>query len=214
MTASVNDTGRPDRLGALLAAGFVVLLLGSEAVLTLPDEAAADAAVASFYTDHRAVVIVLQVVGLVAAALLVGYGVRLRAVDRAVGSAAVVTGVLGSVPGLVTVVVAVVADPGDPGPAGTWNRLQPRGDDLLFLGVVALGLTVAVRLRHRPLVAGLGGLVALLCVARLGLEAAGQPRGAFDSLGPLGFVLLVAVLGALSWRGRLSVRRRVPGGGR
>lgn len=193
-----------DRAGALLAAGFVLLLLASEGALSLPDEQDGDAFVARFYADHRVTIVVLQVVGFVAAGLLAAYALRLRRVDAGVGAAGLVTAALACAPGLVTIVLAVVADPGSPARAGVWNQREPRADDLLFVGIVAFGLAVAVQLRHHRVVAAVGGLTALLCTARLGMEASGQPRGAFESLGPLGFVLLVAVLGVLSWRGGLT----------
>jgi hypothetical protein len=41
--------GRRDLFGAVLAWAFVVLLLASEAALSLPDETASDATVATFY---------------------------------------------------------------------------------------------------------------------------------------------------------------------
>jgi len=200
-----------DRRGALLAGGFIVLLLASEAALSLPDESDSDSFVARFYSDHRATIIVLQVIGIVAAGLLAGYAARLWRVDAAVGVTGVVTAVLGCVPGLATIALAVVADPGAPASAGTWNQRLPRADDLLFLGVVGFALAVAVRFRSHRLAATVGGLTALLCAARLGLEASGQARGVFDSLGPIAFVLLVAVLAVMSWQGTLPTGGASPG---
>ncbi len=201
-----------DRAGALLAAGFIVLLLASEAALSLPDEFDGAEFVARFYADHRVTIIVLQVVGLLAAGLLAGYALRLRRVDAVVGAAGVVTAILACAPGLVTIVLTVVADPAAPTRAGIWNQREPRADDLLFIGIVAFGLAVAVQLREHRVAAAAGGLTALLCAARLGLDASDRARGAFDSLGPLAFVLLVAVLGVMSWRGEMTPRHDQPGG--
>jgi hypothetical protein len=47
--------------GSLLTFAFVVLLVASEAALTLPDETAGDLAVASFHAHHRGAVVVLQI---------------------------------------------------------------------------------------------------------------------------------------------------------
>ena len=59
-----NDPNRtPDRLAAGLAFAFIVLLLATELVLTLPDEADSPAIVARFYTEHRAFIIALQLLG-------------------------------------------------------------------------------------------------------------------------------------------------------
>ena len=41
-------------------------------------------------------------------------------------------------------------------------------------------------------------------LARLVMEAAGKDRGALESVAPLSFLLLVAVMAVLSWRGTLS----------
>jgi hypothetical protein len=196
--------GRPDLRGALLALAFVVLVLASEAALTLPDENASDSAVASFYADHRAAIIVLQVIGLIAAVLLAAYSARLRRVDVIAGTAGLFTAAFACAPAVVTIVLALVADPTHPGAAGTWNAIEALADDLLFIGITVFGAAIALRPRFHPVARVLGAIVALSCAARLVLEAAGQPRGSFDSIGPISFVLLVACLGVLSASGRLS----------
>ena len=113
-----------------MAAGFIVLLLATELVLSLPDESASAPTVAQFYAEHRAFIIVLQVVGFVAAGLLGAYAWRLRTVDRVVAGAGLLVAVCALAPGLITLVLAVVADPANPGPASRWNALEPRGDDI------------------------------------------------------------------------------------
>ena len=208
MTANmVTGSTVRDRRGGLLALGFVVLLLTSEAALTLPDETAADPTVARFYADHRVVIIVLQFVGLVAAGLLAVYAVRLRRVDAAVGTAGAVMALLACAPGLATMALAVVAQPRSPARAGDLNRLLPRADDLLFAGITVFAVTLALRTwRPHRLLAGLAAVVAVSCLARLSLEATGHARSAVESVGPLLFVVLVAVLGVMSTTGRLATR--------
>src|SRR5436190_4291598 len=80
----------PDRVAAALAGGFVVLLVATELVLSLPDQTASAADVAAFYAAHRSFIITLQVLGFGAAVLLGGYAWRLRRVDRAVSAAGMV----------------------------------------------------------------------------------------------------------------------------
>jgi hypothetical protein len=192
-----------------LAAGFIVLLLATELVLSLPDETATASSVAAFYTQHRAFIVVLQVLGFVAAGLFGAYAWRLRPVDRWVSSAGLVTAVCALVPGLVTLVIALVADPADPAAAGRWNGVEPRGDDILFIGILVFALTVAVRLGSGiPLLGILGLLVTVACLARLIVEAAGQRRGLLESVGPLLFIVLVGVMAVLSFRGDLGAHRR------
>jgi len=195
---------RRDILGAVLAWAFVVLLLGSEAALDLPDETAAASAVASFYAQHRGMVVVLQLIGLVAAGLLAGYAARLRRFDVPAGTAGLVTAALACAPAVVTLLIAFVADPAHPSTAGTWNVREPRADDLLFIGITLFGAVIALRPRFPAVARVLAAIVAVLCGARLVLEATGHARGTFDSLGPISFLLLIAVLGFLSAVGRLS----------
>jgi hypothetical protein len=202
--AAGGRTARRDLRGALLALAFVLLLMGSEAALALPEETDSGLLVASFYAQHRVAIIVLQLVGLAAAGVLAAYARRLRRVDAVVGATGALTAVLACAPSLVTIVLALVADPAHPNAAGTWNALEPRADDLLFLGITAFGAAVALRPRFARVARVLGAIVAVLCASRLVLEAAGQPRGSFDSLGPISFVVLVAGLGVLSALGRLA----------
>jgi hypothetical protein len=205
-TPFAGDAGRrPDRLGAALAAGFIVLLLATELVLTLPDVADSASSVANFYAAHRSFIVILQALGFVAAGLFGAYAWRLRSVDRVVAAAGLLAAVCALVPGLITVVIALVADPVSPSAAARWNRFEPRGDDVLFVGILLFATAVAVRLGRRiPLLGVLAAVVALSCLIRLVLEASGQSRGALESIGPLSFIVLVAVMAVLSLRGVLS----------
>jgi hypothetical protein len=203
-----TDRGRdrsPDRVAGVLALGFVVLLLATELVLTLPDENADPATLVSFYTRNRGFVIILQVLGFVAAGLLAGYAWRLRRIDRPISIAGLVTAGCALVPGLITLGIAVVADPAHPAAAVRWNHREPLGDDLLFAGIALFGATIAIRLARRLIgLAALAGLTALAALVRLLLAAIGVPRGPLDAAAPLLFVALVAVMGVLSWIGRLG----------
>jgi hypothetical protein len=195
---------KPDRVAGALAGGFVVLLLATELILTLPDEADSPVFVAAFYAANRGFIISLQVLGLVAAALLGAYAWRLRSIDRVVAAAGMIMAVCALVPGLITLVIAIVADPNHPTAAGVWNALEPRGDDVLFVGIVVFAGTIALRLGRRlPALGVLAGLVAVSCLARLVLEAAGTRRGPLEAVGPLLFVILIAVMAVLSFVGIL-----------
>ncbi len=160
--------------------------------------------VANFYAAHRAFIIILQVLGLVAAALLGAYAWRLRTVDRFVAAAGMIMAVCGLAPGLITLMIAIVANPDHPAAAGRWNALEPRGDDILFVGIVLFAGAIAVRLGRRlPALGVLAALVALSCLARLVLEAAGRSRGPLEAVAPLLFVVLVATMAVLSFLGIL-----------
>jgi hypothetical protein len=199
---------RRDLFGAALAWAFVVLLLASEAALVLPDESASDASVVSFYLQHRTTIVVLQLIGLIAAGLLAGYAGRLRRFDAVASTAGVITAALACLPAVVVLVIAFMADPAHPGTAGTWNAREPWADDLLFLGITAFGAVIALRPRFPVLARVLGAIVAVLCGIRLILDISGHARGTFDTLGPISFVVLMACLGLFSATGRLSPDRR------
>jgi len=200
-----NSPRSPDRVAACLAGGFVVLLLATEAVLSLPDERANAASVATFYVAHRTFTIILQILGFAASALLGGYAWRLRRVDHVVSTAGMIMAVCSLLPGLVTLVTAVVADPVNPAAASRWNRLEPRADDVLFVGIIVFAAAVALRLgRSLPALGVLALLVAVGCFFRLGLEAAGVGRGSLDAIVPLSFLILIAVMAALSLLGVLG----------
>jgi len=191
-----------DRTAGWLGAAFLVTLLASEAALSLPDEMSPAATVATFYSQHRSVITGLQIVGFVSCALLALFALRLQRIDRGAAVAGVVLAVAALAPGLVTVALAIAADPQNPSTADTLNRLEPRGDDLLFIGVTLFAVVVAVRLGRSPLWVGIvAAVVALTCVLRLALEILGRPRGVLDSLAPITFLVLVAALVWLRFRG-------------
>jgi hypothetical protein len=199
---------KPDRVAGTLAAGFVVLLLATEVVLTLPDETASAAAVASFYATHRGFVVILQLLGVVAAGLLGGYAWRLRSVDRMVAVAGLIMAACGLIPSLITLVIAFVADPSHPGTAGRWNTVEPLGDDILFVGILLFAGAVVLRLGRRLPALGLLALfVAVSCLIRLVLELAGRNRGVLDAIAPLSFVLMIVVMAILSFLGILDHER-------
>jgi hypothetical protein len=205
-----NDLDRtPDRLAAGLAFAFIVLLLVTELVLTLPDEADSPSFVAQFYTQHRAFIIALQMLGVVDALLLGAYAWRLRSVDRFVAGAGLLMAFCALAPTMITLVLAIVADPAHTETAAGWNMLEPRGDDILFVGIVVFASTVAVRLgRNTPALGVLALIVAVACLLRLILEAAGKTRGALEAVGPLLFVVLIATMAILSFRGALRAGPR------
>jgi hypothetical protein len=83
------------------------------------------------------------------------------------------------------------------------EHAEPRGDDILFLGIVVFA-AVAVRMgRTNPALGVLALIVAVACVLRLILEAAGTSRGVLEAIGPLLFVVLIGTMAVLSFRGVL-----------
>ena len=110
---------------------------------------------------------------------------------------------------MITLVLAIVADPAHTDTAAGWNMLEPRGDDILFAGIVVFASTVAVRLgRNNPALGVLALVVAVACLLRLVLEAAGKSRGTLEAVGPLLFLVLIATMAVLSFRGVLRAGPR------
>jgi hypothetical protein len=78
----------------------------------------------------------------------------------------------------------------------------------LFVGIVLFAGAVAVRLgRKFPALGLLALFVAVSCLIRLVLEIVGMNRGLLDAIGPLSFVLLIAVMAILSFLGILDHER-------
>jgi len=200
----VERTWAVDRTAGWLGVAFLVTLLGSEAVLSLPDETASPATVAAFYDGHRTFIIVLQLVGMLSAALLGLFAWRLRVVDRRVPVAGLILAVAALAPALITLVIAVVADPAHPADADTYNRLEPRGDDVLFVGIVLFAGAITL-IRSPRWLRVVAAVVALTGLLRLALEVVGRPRGVLDALAPIAFLVLVAALTWLSFRGHRRV---------
>jgi len=191
-----------DRTAGWLGITFLVLLLASEAALSLPDEHASAATVATSYAAHQAVIIGLQVAGIAASALLALFVWRLRVISPGVAGAGIVLAATTLAPTLITLLLAVVADPAHPAAAGTLNQWEPRGDDLLFIGVTLFAATLLPFLGRPPRWLGvLAGIVALSCLLRFALELLGRPRAAVDAVAPISFLVLIAALTWLSFRG-------------
>ena len=106
----MEDDWNPDRTAAWLGVAFVGAAVGPvEAASTLPDVGASAVSVATFYAEHRSVIVVLQVVGFVACVLLALFAWRLDAVDRLVGGHCLVLAVAAA-PEVITVWLAATAD--------------------------------------------------------------------------------------------------------
>jgi ABC-type Fe3+-siderophore transport system permease subunit len=194
------------RTGALSGFAFIVLLFASEVAVSLPDLDASDQHVADFYAGHRAAVIVVQVLGFVAAALLVLFALRLRTVDRASGYALLGVAVVALLPGLVTVALAVAADPEHTGTAGWLNDAVGIADDLLFLAIGGFAATVwAARDAYRPGLRWFAAAVSLACFAR-GVLGFVELEGWLDVVAPFAFLALVAALSVRLLRPSRPVR--------
>jgi len=189
---------------------FVVLLLLSAGMASVPGGEDPTDTVRDFYSRHTGVVVAAQVVGLLAAAAFVPFVVTLRGpggrrtagvleiAGLAVAAAAVVT----AVP--VLWLSAVV----DSGADGLVHRLAVASDrsDVLLFATIAVWAGALVSAAEPMWFKTLAGAVGLLALVRALLLLAGF--GLFELLAPLAFVVLVAVVSTLVLRDRLSLSGR------
>src|ERR1700712_2859542 len=102
----MTSTRTVDRTSGWLGVAFLVLLLASEAALSLPDEHATAQTVARFYAAHREVILILQFVGFVASASLALFAWRLRVLSWGIAAAGLVLALTTLAPGLITAALA------------------------------------------------------------------------------------------------------------
>jgi len=187
------------RSGAVAGFAFIVVLFLSAAAVSLPEPEAPGQQVIDFYTQHRIAVTVTQLLALCAAPLLVLFALRLRAVDRRSGTAALPVAVVGPLPGVAALVLALVADPRHTGAAHAINAGAGLADDVLFLVIAAFAATVwAARTAYRPWLRGSAVVVGLLCLTR-GVLGFAHLHGVLDAVGPIAFLGLVAALSVRMW---------------
>lgn len=177
--------------GAVYGFAFIVVLFLSAAAISLPGGDATGQHIVDFYTQHRTAVIATQLLALCTFPLALLFALRLRAIDRPSGTAAIGVAVLGPLPAVVALVLAFTTDPGT---AHALNVVSGILDDLLFLVISGFAATVwAARAVFRPWLRGLAVVVSLICVAR-GILGLAQVQGPLDWIAPLAFIALIAAL--------------------
>jgi hypothetical protein len=207
-TPAHTDAGRVDgtRRTALWGLAFVLLLLVSAGMVTVPGGDDSVTVVRRFYDDHRAVIVVAQVIGLLAAAVFVPFAQRLQR-SRSVGGAPWVfaTGcavagaaVLTAVPPLLLCAVATSAGRATVADLATASDLT---DVVLFAAIAAFGAAV-VRGVTTTWLRAVAGAVALLCAVRAVLLLAGS--AVLEVVAPVAFVVLVLCVAGYAWRSRAA----------
>jgi hypothetical protein len=198
-TARVDGPSR-DRAAGWWGLTFVVLLLLSAGMASVPGGSDPLSTVRDFYTAHTGVIVVAQVVGLLAAAAFVPFVLTLRRGTpartarpdvEASGAVVALAAVLTAVPVLWLTVVA------DTGMAGTVHVLAVLSDltDVALFTAIALWCATLVRASDRLPFRVLAGVVAVLSVARAVLLLVRS--SVLGMVAPMAFILLVVVLSAL-----------------
>jgi hypothetical protein len=177
----------PTRAAGAWGIAFVVLLLVSAAMVSLPTAAETGDRIVAFYHAHGQLIVIQQIVGVVALAAFVALGLSLprnRWVRPALWAFVVTELVTNLVP-----LVIVVTDPS----ADTTHSLTFVEDlaDAAFFVSIAL-FTVAATLTEPLWLRVAAYVVAAGCAVR----AVASPFGmtALDAIAPLAFVALVLVL--------------------
>jgi hypothetical protein len=166
---------------------FVVLLLVSAAMVSLPTAAEKGDRIAAFYAAHGQLIVLQQIVGLIALAAFIAFALSLQA-NRWLRPALLVFVLSELVTNLVPLVIVATRPSADAGHSLTF--VEDVADSALFISVA---LFVSAATLVEPLWLRLGGyLVAAACVFR----AVASPFGvtALDQFAPLLFVAFVLVL--------------------
>ena len=187
---------------------FVVVLFVYGGMVSVPTSESSAQQIQAFYADHRSVIVIDQVLGILAIPLFVFFAVALaRQLDtRGTGAGRwiIAAGILVVLANLGTVVpplwLALVSHP-SAGLARTLARAADLTDAALFAAIAVFAFVVFLAVQA-PWLRGLCLIVAILALVR----AVASPLGVatFDTVAPLAFLALVLLLGVLMLRGLAS----------
>jgi hypothetical protein len=190
------------RAAAYWGWAFLVLLLVSAGMVTVPGGDDDVAFVREFYTDHRTVIVIAQVIGLAAAAAFLPFARGLQGqswVGRrpwvfVSGVSVAGAGVLAGAPPLA---LCVVADSGDDGTISALATASDLVDVVLFLTIAGLGAVVLAAVEITWL-----RVLSALVLAVCGIHALLRLRGEtpLELVAPLAFLTLVGCLAVLCRR--------------
>jgi len=181
---------------------FVVLLLISAGMVTVPGHQDRVAFVREFYEAHRTVIVTAQVIGVVSSAAFLAFALGLQRQDWVgrrplvglSGVAVAAAGALACVPPLVLCVVASSAAAGAISGLATASDLV---DVALFAAIAFFAGSVVIAV-NRVWVRALAALVAVVCALRAVFVLIGEAT--LELLAPMAFLVLIVSLAILSWR--------------
>jgi hypothetical protein len=189
---------------------FVVLLLVSAGMATVPGRDDTVSAVRQFYSDNEGVVVVSQILGLLAAATFVPFVLRLQRQLRTGVSPRPLVALLGvgiSAAAAVTAVPPLLlcwtADSGSNGQVSALAQASDLTDVLLFAAIACWAVAVLVSASMVALRV-IAALVMASCAARAILILAGSD--ALTVVAPITFLVLVATLCLVALRTSSGVR--------
>ena len=183
---------------------FVLLLLVSAGMVTVPGEQDGVTFVRDFYRDNGAIVVTAQVFGLAAAAALLGFVRGLQHSDW-VGAApwVLVSGAAVAGAAVLTVVppllLSAVARSAEDGLVSSMALASDLTDVALFLAIAVFASAVTVAVKS-TWVRSVSAVVALLSGLRAALLLARSE--ALEVVAPMAFIVLVLCLAWCCWRRR------------
>ena len=194
-------SGRPT---AYWGIAFVLLLLVSAGMVTVPGEQDGVAFVRNFYRDNSSIIVTAQVIGLAAALAFLGFVRGLQHSDwvgatpwvLVSGSAVAGAAVLTAVPPLV---LSAVARSAENGMVSSMARASDLTDVTLFIAIAVFAMAVTVAVKS-TWVRSVSAVVALLSGLRAALLLASS--NALEVVAPTAFVVLVLCLTWCCWRWR------------
>ena len=183
------------RAGGAWGIAFVVLLLGSAAMVSLPTGAETGEKIASFYKTNGSVIVAQQILGMIALAPFVAFAISLNS-NRWLKPAIAVFVAFELVTNVVPLVIVATSGP-SAGTAHTLTVAEDLADAALFASAAAFAVVATV---DDPVwIRAVGIVVALACLAR---AVAGLLEiNALDLVAPLALIAFVLLL---------SIRRLLP----
>ena len=180
--------------------GFVVLLLVSAGMASVPTRSDSAEVVHDFYTEHTAIVVLAQLIGLGAA---VAFGFFARGLDFVVGRSDRTLWIAGTGVAVAAAITAIpplwlcaAAEDASTATLHTLTVASDLTDVVLFVAIAAFGSAIA--LTGATWLRVLGLVTALVSLAHAALLMAGS--GPLEVVAPLAFVVLVCALSAAALR--------------
>jgi hypothetical protein len=208
-SAPPTPVPRSTRRAGWSGLSFVVLLLLSAGMASVPGASDSVPTVRDFYDAHPAVVVVAQLIGLGAAAV---FAVHARALKRgqALGGGGYVSaagGVVAASAALTAVPVLVLAAGAARYSDRTIAALARASDltDVVLFAAVSLFAAAVARASRARWLGSLAGTVAVVTAARSVLLACGS--SSLDVAAPWAFIALVTVVSVRDTGSRLTPRR-------
>ena len=172
------------RAAGVWGIAFVVLLVVSAAIVSLPTASESSDRIASFYKAHGQLIVIQQVLGAIALVPLTAFILSLRS-NRWLRPALVVFAAVELVTNVVPLVILAAADR-----ATSLTLVEDLADSALFAAIAVL--VVAATLAEPVWLRAVAVLVAGTCALRAILAPLGV--SALDALAPLAFVALILLL--------------------